>query len=67
MFENLKIASLSDDQVTKIQALEEKLGKHIMAFEPGISIAMLKPDELRQLSELESELGVILLAYNKVK
>lgn len=66
MYGNFKIATLSKDQISKIKSLEKKIGKHIMAFESGISIASLSNDELTQLEALESELGVILLAYNEV-
>ena len=67
MFGNFKIATLTKDQVDKIRDLEGKIHKHIMAFEPGISIAKLSEGELKQLEDLEVELGVVLLAYKEVE
>jgi len=66
MFGNFKIATLTKDQVDKIRNLETKLHKHIMAFEPGISIARLSEGEVKQIEDLEKELGVVLLAYKEV-
>jgi hypothetical protein len=60
MYGNLKIASLDNATVAKISALEEKLGKHIMAFEPGVSLAQLSPKEIVLIEALEKEAGVSL-------
>ena len=64
MYGNLKIATIDEATIAKIKALEEKIGKHIMAYEPGVSLARLKPDEIELLEALEKETGVTLLAYN---
>jgi len=64
MYGNLKIATVDNATVAKIKALEEDIGKHIMAFEPGVSLAMLTPDEIQKIEALEKEAGVTLLVYN---
>jgi hypothetical protein len=63
---NLKIASLDEAAVGKIKALEETIGKHIMAFEPGVSFARLSADEVELIEALEKEANVTLLVYNKL-
>ena len=65
MYGNLKIATLDEAAIAKIKALEGKIGKHIMAYEPGVSLARLTPDEIELVSALEKEIGdVTLLVYN---
>ncbi|MCA9875091.1 MAG: hypothetical protein H6659_08860 [Ardenticatenaceae bacterium] len=59
----LKIAPLDDDGVQKLRTLEDDLGKHIMAFIPGLEIANLTQDQLAQVRALEDELQVTLLVY----
>jgi len=66
MYEYFKIATLDVEGITKITALEDKLGKHIMAFESGIRLARLTEAEIEQVSSLEKELGVLMLVYNKL-
>ena len=66
MYGNLKIASVDEATVAKIKTLEEEIGKHIMAFEPGASIAQLSVDEVQKVEALEKETGVTLLVYNKL-
>ena len=63
---NLKIASLDEATVGKIKALEETIGKHIMAFEPGVSFARLSVDEVELIEALEKEANITLLVYNKL-
>ena len=63
MSEQLKIASLEPDAVSKIQALEAELGASIMAFEPGGYPAALTDEQLGSLRSLEQDLGVTLLAF----
>ena len=67
MYGNLKIASLDEAAVAKINALEEKLGRHIMAFEPGVSLAQLSSQEIEEIEALEKEAGVMLLVYEKLE
>ena len=67
MYEYFKIATLEADEVSKINALEEKLGKHIMAFKSGVRLARLDPEAVEAVRALEQELGVLLLVYEKIK
>jgi len=66
MYGNLKIASVDESTKSKIKALEEAIGKHIMAFEPGVSLAKLTKDEVKKVEALEEEAGVMLLVYDKL-
>jgi hypothetical protein len=67
MYGNLKIATLDEATIAKISVLEEKLGRHIMAFEPGVSLAWLSKEEIEQIEALEKEAGVTLLVYEKLE
>lgn len=60
----LKVATLSAEDAGKLRILERELGKHIMAFEPGLSIASLSDEELKRVKALESQLGVTLLVFD---
>lgn len=64
MNSHLKIAELTDEDVTKITALENETGFHIMAFEPEVKLASPTGDQLSKIKELEEKLNVTLLAYN---
>jgi len=59
----LKVASLSDEEVAKLQMLEKDTGTHIMAFEPGLKVAALSEKNLKRIQELEAELGATLLVF----
>ena len=63
MVSHLKIAQLSAESVSKINALEKETGFQIMAFEPAVTIADLTDHQLAKIKELEGELQVTLLAY----
>lgn len=63
MSEHLKIAYLDDEGITKLSALEQELGAHIMALEPSIKLADLSPAQLERVQAVEEELGVTLLIY----
>ena len=63
MSEHLKIAHLDGAAEAKIVAMEDELGKHIMAYEPSVKIAELSADQLERIQALEQELGVTLLVY----
>ncbi|MGD2159509.1 MAG: hypothetical protein PVG32_21710 [Anaerolineales bacterium] len=63
MSEHLKIAYLDDEGITKLSALEQELGAHIMALEPSINLAALSTAQLEKIQALEAELGVTLLVY----
>ncbi len=59
----LKIAPLDEEGIHRIRALEDALGKHIMAFVSGLEIANLTEAQLAQVRAAEKELGVTLLVY----
>lgn len=59
----MKIASLDEDGIKRIQQMEESLGTLILALEPHYPLAELTDDQVKRLQELEKELGVVLLAY----
>lgn len=61
----LKIATLSKEDVSKIRTLEQETGFHIMAFEPGYKFAAPDAEQLTKVKKLEEELGVTLLAYEE--
>jgi hypothetical protein len=67
MYEYFKIATLDQEGVAKINALEEKLGVHMMAFKSGVRLARLDPEAVEQVRALEKELGVLLLVYEEIK
>lgn len=67
MYEYFKIATLDSEGVAKINVLEEKLGKHIMAFKSGVRLAKLSSEMVEQVAALEKELGVLLLVYDEIK
>lgn len=62
----LQIAPLSQEEVGRIRELEEAIGKHIMAFVPGLEVADLDDAQVAQVQALEADLGVTLLVYEGV-
>lgn len=67
MYEYFKIATLDEEGLAKINELEEKLGKHVMAFKSGVRLARLEPEAVEQVRAVEKELGVLLLVYEEIK
>ncbi len=63
----MKIASLDDEGIKRIQQMEESLGTLILALEPHYPLAELSDEQIKKLQELERELGVVLLAYQPEK
>lgn len=61
----LKIATLTPEELAKVQALEESFGTAVLAFEREHRLASLSEDQVARLQALEAELGVFLLAYEK--
>ena len=53
-------ATLTGQQLEKVQALEKELGMYILAtpkYKP------LKPEQVQDLNEMEKKLGAVLIAY----
>jgi len=67
MIEYLKIADIGEEGKSKVEALEESLGAHVMAYAWGYKLAKLTEAQREEVEALEAELGegVMLLVYNK--
>ena len=63
MAQYLKIAKLDDAGTNKLRDLEAELGKHIMAFTPGLELADLSEEQLEKVQSLEEEMDVYLIVY----
>jgi hypothetical protein len=61
----MKIADLQEEDLKKVQQLEDQMGTLIIALEPQIPLAELSEAQLELLNSLEIELGVVLIAYQK--
>ena len=61
----LKIANLTPEELSKVQALEDSFGMPVLAFEREHRLASLSEEQIARLQALEAELGVFLLAYKK--
>ncbi|MDD9301835.1 MAG: hypothetical protein HUK40_05550 [Desulfobacter sp.] len=55
-------ANLDNDGRKKVQALEDKLGKRILAIYPDFVAAKITDEDLKQIQKLEKELQVDLVA-----
>ena len=62
----MKIAKLDQEGVSRIREMEQEMGVHIMALEPGVKFTTLAPKQLSEVEALEKELGVVLLVYEPV-
>jgi len=60
----LKIADLTEEEITKVKAMEESLDTLILALEPVRPFAKLTEEQMKRLQELEKEMGVVLIAYD---
>lgn len=60
-----KFASLDDQGLEKLKAMEEAYGAVVLAVEPRPSFAHLSEEQVRRLQALEQELGAILIAYQE--
>ncbi len=59
------VSNVNDNQLGKIQALEEKSGVTLLAFtQLQVQPAQLNPDVLQEVMALEQELGVTLVAVD---
>lgn len=59
----MKFAHLDDENLEKVQHLEEQLGSIILVLEPQYSVATLSDEQLEQVKDLEQAMGVVLVAY----
>ncbi len=58
-------ASLDAGRVEQLQALEQELGKVVVALEPEAAVADLDEGSVRKLQEAERRLGVVMVAYDQ--
>ncbi len=57
------LANLENDKLERVQSLEKKLGKTLIAFScREMSIVPLKEDELSQIKQVEKKLNLSLIA-----
>jgi hypothetical protein len=60
----VKFASLNDERLATLKALEKELGVYLLALEPDtLRLAELKPEQIKKLQTAEEKLGVMLIAY----
>jgi hypothetical protein len=53
-------ATLTGQQLEKVQALEKELGMYVLA---NPKYKQLKPEQVQDLNEMEKKLGAVLIAY----
>lgn len=58
-------ATLNDQQVSDLRALEEELGAVLIALKPTVPLASLTADQLARLQQYEKDHGLIVLACQK--
>jgi len=60
----VKFATLNEEQLKILQALEKELGVYLLALVPEtLRLASLTPEQVARLQEAEEKLGVMLIAY----
>ena len=59
----MTVAKLDKARLSKVQALEKKLGCCLVALEPEFCLARLTAAQVERLKAAEKDLGVVLLAY----
>lgn len=55
---------ISDGDLSKLNDLEKKLGKCVVAWDQKLEPADISEAELKDLQKLEHELNAVLVAYN---
>jgi len=67
---DVKLAQLSDEQLERVQALEDKLGDNVvlLAYDRPLQPATLSPEQVDEVMQLELEMpNAYLVAYRKPK
>ncbi len=60
----VKFATLNEEQLKTLQALEQELGVYLLALVPEkLRLASLTPEQVAKVQEVEETLGVMLIAY----
>jgi hypothetical protein len=55
---------LKEADLSKLNELETKLGKCVVAWDQRLDPASITEDQVKDLQTLEKELGAVLVAYN---
>ena len=55
---------LKEADLSKLNELEKKLGKCVVAWDQRLDPADISDDQVKDLQTLEKELGAVLVAYN---
>jgi hypothetical protein len=55
---------LDDADLSKLNDLEKKLGKCVVAWEQKLEPAVISEDQIKELQTLEKDLDAVLVAYN---
>jgi len=64
--QKVELASLSEDQLARVQQVEEKLGAVVVAYKTPLRPAALSEEQLAELLEAEDAMpGICLVAYEK--
>ena len=58
-------AQVSNKDLDKIRALEEEIGKVVLAVEPQPQYASLSDEQLDRLRKIEAEMGVVMVAFKE--
>jgi hypothetical protein len=56
---------LDDANLEKLNVLEKKLGKCVVAWDQKLDPANISQAELKELQALEKEMNAVLVAYNR--
>ena len=57
-------AELDESKLGEVKALENELGKVVVALEQGAAVADLSPQEIDRIKSAEERLGVVIVAYD---
>ena len=61
----VNLAKLDEEQLKRVEQMEEQLGVNVLAYTQPIVPADLTEEQLAKLEALEAELGLCLVAYGK--
>ena len=61
---SLQAKLLREADLSKLNELEKKLGKCVVAWDQRLDPAAITEDQVKELQTLEKELGAVLVAYN---
>ena len=65
-FTGVKFASLDENQLAEVKALEEEFGVGLLALQPAtLKLADLTPEQVEKLRASEETLDVMLVAYTE--